>query len=111
MSYLFNYAVLEDRADPAGYHWLNLLLHAVNIGLVYALGLILFEQVPAALLLSAIWALHPLLTESVTNIVGRGKDPEISPTCVFPALFHCFVFRLPSFQELDVEISHTYLQN
>lgn len=38
-------------------------------------------------------------------------DPEISPTSVFLALFHSFVFRLPSFQQLDRELSHTYLQN
>ena len=71
LSYLFNYAVLGNGANPAGYHWLNLILHAVNIGLVYALGLAIFELVPAALLLGAIWGLHPVLTESVTNIVGR----------------------------------------
>src|SRR5215831_4646478 len=38
-------------------------------------------------------------------------DPEISPASVFLALFHSFVFRLPSFQQLDRELSHTYLQN
>lgn len=38
-------------------------------------------------------------------------EPEISPSNVFLALFHSFVFRLPSFQQLDRELSHTYLQN
>jgi len=37
-------------------------------------------------------------------------DPEISPASVFLALFHSFVFRLPSFQQLDHELSHSYLQ-
>jgi hypothetical protein len=37
--------------------------------------------------------------------------PEISPPSVFLALFHAFVFRLPSFQQLDTELSHSYLQN
>jgi hypothetical protein len=37
--------------------------------------------------------------------------PEISPASVFLALFHAFVFRLPSFQQLDTELSHSYLQN
>ena len=37
-------------------------------------------------------------------------DPEISPKSVFLALFHSFVFRLPSFQQLDSELSHSYLQ-
>jgi len=38
-------------------------------------------------------------------------DPEISPASVFLALFHSFVFRLPSFQQLDSELSHSYLQH
>ena len=37
--------------------------------------------------------------------------PEISPTSVFLALFHSFVFRLPSLQQLDRELSATYLQS
>lgn len=37
-------------------------------------------------------------------------DPEISAASVFLALFHGFVFRLPSFQQLDSELSHSYLQ-
>lgn len=36
--------------------------------------------------------------------------PEISAASVFLALFHGFVFRLPSFQQLDSELSHSYLQ-
>ena len=54
LSYLFNYAVLGNGSSPAGYHWLNFVLHAVNIGLVYALGLMIFEQIPAAFLLAAL---------------------------------------------------------
>lgn len=71
LSFLFNYAVLGNGADPYGYHVFNFALHAVNMLLVYALGLVIFEGVPAALLLCAVWGLHPVLTESVTNIVGR----------------------------------------
>ena len=70
-SYMFNYSVLGNGTNPSGYHWLNFALHAVNVGLVYLMGLVIFEQVPAALLLAALWGIHPALTESVTNIVGR----------------------------------------
>jgi len=38
-------------------------------------------------------------------------DPEISPASVFLALWHAFVFRLPSFQQLDNELNHSYLQH
>ncbi|SPF31986.1 conserved membrane hypothetical protein [Candidatus Sulfopaludibacter sp. SbA4] len=70
-SYLLNYAILGDGPRPAGYHWVNFALHALNILLVYWLGLLLFQEIGPAWALSAVWALHPLLTESVTNIVGR----------------------------------------
>jgi Flp pilus assembly protein TadD len=73
LSYLLNYAIAGDGANPAGYHRVNLVLHAANVSLVYALGILIFGE-PAsgmALALAAIWGLHPLLTESVTNIVGR----------------------------------------
>jgi protein O-mannosyl-transferase len=70
-SYLFNYAILGNGANPAGYHWINLALHLLNTLLVYALGLALFRKTPAAAALAAVWAVHPVLTESVTNIVGR----------------------------------------
>ena len=70
-SYLFNYTILGNATQPAGYHWINFGLHAVNIGLVYALGLLLLGEITPAFALAAVWSLHPLLTESVTNIVGR----------------------------------------
>jgi len=38
-------------------------------------------------------------------------DPEISPPSVFLALFHAFVFRLPSFQQLDTELAPSYRQH
>ena len=37
-------------------------------------------------------------------------DPEISPSSIFLALFHSFVFRLPSLQQLDSELAHSHLQ-
>jgi tetratricopeptide (TPR) repeat protein len=74
-SYLLNYAILGNGPHPAGYHWVNFALHAVNIALVYLLGLLLFQEnrlkERLAFALAAVWALHPVLTESITNIVGR----------------------------------------
>ena len=76
LSYLFNYAVLGNGTDPIGYHWINFLLHAANVLLVFGVALRLFNRMPdrafpLALSTAALWAVHPLLTESVTNIVGR----------------------------------------
>jgi hypothetical protein len=71
LTYLFNYAVVGGGAQPDGYHAINFALHAVNILLVYLLGLMVFEEATPAFGLAALWALHPVLTESVTNIAGR----------------------------------------
>jgi tetratricopeptide (TPR) repeat protein len=74
-SYLLNYAIFGNGPHPAGYHWVNFALHAVNIALVYLLGLLLFQETRLkerlAFALATVWAVHPVLTESVTNIVGR----------------------------------------
>ena len=71
LSYLVNYTAFGNGTKPAGYHWVNLALHSANVALVYALGVLIFEDAALALALAAVWGLHPLLTESVTNIVGR----------------------------------------
>ncbi len=71
LSYLFNYAVLGDRDQAAGYHTINLLLHLGNVLLAYALAHRLVRKFWPSAFIAAVWAVHPALTESVTNIVGR----------------------------------------
>jgi tetratricopeptide (TPR) repeat protein len=71
LSYLLNYAVFGNGPRPGGYHWVNLALHAVNVALVYLLGIAVLGETAPAWMVAAIWGLHPVLTESVTNIVGR----------------------------------------
>jgi tetratricopeptide (TPR) repeat protein len=70
-SYLLNYAIFGNGIDPAGYHWVNLALHGINVSLVYLLGILVLGAAAPAFAMAAVWGLHPLLTESVTNIVGR----------------------------------------
>jgi tetratricopeptide (TPR) repeat protein len=70
LSYLFNYAIVGNADDPAGYHVVNLLIHLANVAMVYVLGLVVLGDW-WALALAALWGLHPVLVESVTNIVGR----------------------------------------
>jgi hypothetical protein len=71
LTYLFNYAVLGNGDRPPGYHAINFLLHAGNVLLVYLLALRLLKTGWKAFAAAALWAVHPVLTESVTNIAGR----------------------------------------
>jgi protein O-mannosyl-transferase len=71
LSFLFNYAVLGNGPRTPGYHWLNFALHALNIALVYLLMIHVLRERGLALAAAAVWSVHPALTESVTNLVGR----------------------------------------
>lgn len=71
LSYLFNYAILGNQDHAAGYHWINFFLHAGNVLLVYALALRFLREFWRPVFVAGLWAVHPVLTESVTNIVGR----------------------------------------
>ncbi len=74
ISYLVNFAILGNGPHPAGYHWGNFAIHAVNILLVYSLGLLILRRPWLSMALAAVWSVHPVLTESVTNIVGRADE-------------------------------------
>jgi protein O-mannosyl-transferase len=71
LSYLFNYAILDDRDDPSGYHWFNFFFHALNVVLLFLVALRFLKRLWPAAFIAGLWAVHPVLTESVTNIIGR----------------------------------------
>jgi tetratricopeptide (TPR) repeat protein len=71
LSFLVNYAVLGNGSSPAGYHWINFLLHALNVCLVYELAVRLLARPAPAFFAAALWAVHPIATEAVDNVVGR----------------------------------------
>jgi tetratricopeptide (TPR) repeat protein len=69
--------------DPFGFHLTNVLLHAIDAGLVFALALALLDAAApglprararaAALLAALVWSVHPLRVESVAWVTER-KD-------------------------------------
>ena len=78
LSYALNFH--HARFDTVPYHLVDLVLHAVNAGLamVFAEKLARMLGRPQALLYglvaAALWALHPLQTESVSYVTGRSEQ-------------------------------------
>jgi Tfp pilus assembly protein PilF len=79
-SYWLNYRFGDQQ--PFGYHFVNFLIHAANTGLVF---LVLFrlltgagwrrqKTIAASAIGSAVFAIHPLQTESVSYIAGRSES-------------------------------------
>ena len=71
-----NHAV--NGLDPRGYHVVNVLLHALNALLLFALvrgtlarAALRERAVPIALAVALLWAVHPLQTEAVTYVIQR----------------------------------------
>ncbi len=58
--------------DPLGYHLLNLLFHALVSLLVFLLLLEMGAVIPA-LVGGVLFAVHPLHSEAVANVVGRAE--------------------------------------
>ncbi len=69
LSYAFDYHFWQ--LDPAGYHLTNVVCHAINTLLVYAIVFTLSQQILMASLASLLFAVHPVHVEAVAWIAGR----------------------------------------
>jgi hypothetical protein len=69
-SFALEYAVAG--AEPFVFHLGNVAIHALVCGLIYWLVLTLFAQPVMALVTAALFAVHPVHTEAVTAVSGRG---------------------------------------
>ena len=71
LSWMFNYALLGNGERASGYHAVNLTLHLANVILAWLLALEVWKSPLAAFFTAAIFALHPVNSEAVTNVAGR----------------------------------------
>src|SRR6266566_4143353 len=79
-SYLFNYTILENAEEAGGYHLVNFLLHWTNAWLVLLIVRRLSDRLDVAVLTACLFAVHPVNTEAVTNVVGRAD--LLSTLCI-----------------------------
>ncbi len=82
-SYMVNWTILGNGSNSEGYHWVNFILHAINVFLVYRLLRQIGTREIVGYWAAALYGLHPVATEGVTNIVGRAD--LLSTFCVLSA--------------------------
>lgn len=90
LTYSLNHAV--GGLAPAGYHLVNLLLHAGAASLVLALALALGVPLAAATLAGLLFAVHPVHVEAVANVAGR-KELLVTVFTVGALLLHSGALR------------------
>lgn len=72
LSLMFDTALGGDLENLALYHVTNLLLHMMNVLLLYALVVSLFKKSYLAWIPLALWAVHPVSAQTVVSVSGRG---------------------------------------
>src|SRR3989344_2011061 len=70
-SYALNFALLGR--GPSGFHLVNIILHALNVVLVFLVTHKLLKHKRPAIFAALLFLAHPLHVEAVTSIVGRAE--------------------------------------
>lgn len=86
ISYAIDFALWGEQ--PFGYHLSSILIHAVNVLLVFSLVLRLTKDLISATLTAFIFAVHPIQTDSVTYIAGRR---DLLFTTFYILAFHSYL--------------------
>lgn len=84
LTFRWNYAI--HGLQPAGYHLVNLLLHAL-VSLLYYRVCAMFLPEFASFVAAILFAVHPIHTEAVTGVVGRA---EMLSSLFFLAALLCY---------------------
>jgi tetratricopeptide (TPR) repeat protein len=71
ISWMMNYAGFANKDRALGYHVVNLALHLINVILAWLVIRRIGGDPLLAFFAAAIFAIHPVNAESVTNIAGR----------------------------------------
>lgn len=85
LTYALDYRL--SGSDPFVYHLSNVLYHAAAAFMVFLMGRALLESPGAGLAAAALFALHPVQTESVAYLAGRR---DILAGIFYAAGFHLF---------------------
>jgi len=88
LSYALNHAA--GGLDPWGYHFVNVLLHALNAVLVFVVIEELFQDRRFAFWSGVLFALHPIRSEGVAYVAGRA---EPLAALFFLAAWWCYLRR------------------
>src|SRR5205823_4118026 len=83
-SYWLNWTALGSGHSVKGFHYVNFAIHYANAFLVYVLMLKLYRRFWVAFFTAALFAVHPVAVESVTNIIGRAD--LLAAFCVLAGL-------------------------
>ena len=72
---VFTYAVDHAfwKLNPRGYHLANVVLHTITSLLFFLIAIDILGSLMAAFTAASIFAVHPVHTEAVTEIVGRAE--------------------------------------
>lgn len=71
LSYFLEYALWQ--LNPWGYHLTNMIIHTLNVYLIYCMAYRLFYNRQSAFISSVIFSIHPIFTEAV-NAVSYRED-------------------------------------
>jgi len=95
LTFTFNYII--GGIKPFGYHLLSNLIHIGNAILVFSILCLVLKKRLVAFLTAIFFLIHPLQTEAVTYIAGRGDPLSVFFILVSLLLFYKSLSRLDGF--------------